>query len=73
MVQEVESPYLCSFIELDMQFQDMGEQKVKRGLHLWRECMKTGVWPSYSSSVYTIEPPGYALASWQTKQLLEAC
>ena len=73
MVQEVEPPHLCSFIELDMQFRDMGEQKVKRGLHLWRECMKSGKWPGYSEGIYTIEPPAYSLAAWETKQLLEEC
>jgi hypothetical protein len=73
MVQEVEPPYLCSFIELDMQFQDMGEQKVKRGLHLWKECMKSGKWPGYSEGIYTIEPPAYSLAAWETKRLLEEC
>jgi len=71
MAQEVEPPHLCSFIELDMQFQDMGEQKVKRGLHLWRECMKSGKWPGYSEGIYTIEPPAYSLAAWETKRQIE--
>jgi hypothetical protein len=70
MVQEVEPPYLCSFIELDLQFKDMGEEKVKRGLHLWRECMKSGAWPSYSNRIYTIEPPSYALAGWEYKKAM---
>lgn len=70
MVQEVEPPYSCSFIELDLQFQDMGEQKVRRGLHLWKECMATGVWPSYDKRIYTVEPPSYALASWEYKKAM---
>jgi hypothetical protein len=70
MVQEVEPPYLCSFIELDLRFKDMGEEKVKRGMHLWRECMKTGVWPSFSNRIYTIEPPSYALAGWEYKKAM---
>lgn len=69
MVQETEAPYLCSFIELDLQFRDMGEQKVKRGLHIWRECMETNRWPDYSGHIYTIEPPSYALASWEYNKL----
>jgi len=68
MVQEVEPPYLCSFIALDLQFQDMGEQKVTRGLNLWRECMRTGVWPAYSQNIYTIEPPSYSLAAWEMRK-----
>lgn len=68
MVQEITKPYQCSFIELDMQFQDMGEQKVKRGLHLWKQCMSTGIWPGYSERIYTVEPPSYALASWEMRK-----
>ena len=70
VVQEVESPYLCSFIELDMQFQDMGEQKVKRGLHLWKECMKSGKWPGYSEGLYTIEPDAWSIARWEYKKAM---
>lgn len=70
MVQETQAPYLCSFIELDLQFKDMGEQKVKRGLNLWRECMRTGVWPAYSKMIYCIEPPAYALAGWEYKKAM---
>jgi hypothetical protein len=69
MVQEIEAPYLCSFIRLDLQFQDMGEEKVKKGLHVWRNCMATGYWPAYSDNIYTVEPPGYALASWEYNKL----
>ena len=68
MVQEVDPPYLCSFIELDLQFQEMGKEKVKRGLHLWRECIKSGVWPSYSNRIYTVEPPSYSLAQWEMRK-----
>jgi hypothetical protein len=71
MVQEVFEPYLCSFIRLDLQFQDMGDQKVKRGMNLWRECTKSGKWPGYSTNVYTLEPPGWAMASWETKRMIE--
>jgi hypothetical protein len=71
VVQEVEPPHLCSFIALDLQFQDMGEQKVTRGMHLWRECMRTGVWPAYSDKIYCIEPPSYSIASWELKKAME--
>ena len=70
-VQEVDPPYLCSLIDIDLQFQDMGNQKVKRGLHLWKECMQSGKWPGYSEGIYTIEPPAYSLAAWETKRQIE--
>jgi hypothetical protein len=68
MVQETYPPYLCSFIELDLQFQDMGESKVRTGTKIWRECMASGKWPGYPSTIYTLEPPAWALASWEMRK-----
>ena len=68
MVQETEEPYLCSFFSLDLMFQDMGNEKVKRGIQLWRECMESGQWPGYSNRVLTMEPPGWAMAAWEMKK-----
>jgi hypothetical protein len=68
MVQEVEEPFLCSFIRLDLMFQDMGKEKVIRGLKLWRKCLEEDNWPGYSNKVYTLEPPGWAMAGWEMKK-----
>jgi hypothetical protein len=70
LVQETFPPYLCSYIELDLQFQDMGESKVRTGTKVWRECMTSGKWPGYSDRIYTIEAPPWALASWETRKQL---
>jgi hypothetical protein len=68
MVQEIYEPYLCTFIRLDMMYADMGEQKVKRGIQVWRECLKTGVWPGYPKSICTVEPMPWAVASWELRR-----
>lgn len=68
MVQEVEAPYLCSFISLDMQFKDMGENKVAMGINLWRICRKRGIWPAYPRDLCTVEPKPWSLASWEMKR-----
>ncbi|MEN6375492.1 MAG: PD-(D/E)XK nuclease-like domain-containing protein [Smithella sp.] len=68
MVQETEAPYLCSFINLDMQFKDMGEQKVNMGIRVWRKCLKTGIWPAYPTQLCTVEPKPWSLASWEMKK-----
>mgnify|MGYP001136852850 CR=1 FL=1 len=65
MVQEVSSPYLCTFIKLDTLFKEMGEQKVTRGIRLWESCLKSDIWPGYSKKVCTVEPKPWALASWE--------
>jgi hypothetical protein len=68
MVQEVEAPYLCSFIDLDMQFREMGENKVDMGISIWRKCLKIGIWPAYSIELCTVEPKPWSLASWEMKR-----
>jgi hypothetical protein len=69
MVQETFPPYLCSFVELDLQFQDMGKSKVRTGTKIWRECMASGKWPGYSDRIYTVEAPGWGLASWEMRKV----
>lgn len=68
MVQETEAPYICSFIELDSLFKEMGEQKVHKGINLWKQCMKSGIWPGYTRGIYTLEPKPWTLSSWEQRQ-----
>ena len=65
MVQEVSSPYLCTFIKLDTLFKEMGEQKVTKGIRLWSSCLKSDIWPGYSKKICSVEPKPWALASWE--------
>jgi hypothetical protein len=66
LVQEDQPPYLCSFIALSPAFMEMANQKVIRGMDLWRTCMATGEWPGYSNRIAWIEPPPWALA-WEMR------
>ena len=68
MVQETEPPYLCSLIEIDMMFKDMGKEKVKAGIRIWRECMRTGTWTGYPWELSVVEPKPWALASWEMRK-----
>lgn len=65
MVQEVQAPFLCSFISLDTLFKEMGDQKVRKGIEAWRHCLKADRWPGYSGKICTVEPKPWALASWE--------
>ena len=67
MVQETEEPYLCSFIGLPPEFLEMGKQKVDYGIFLWRQCMERDEWPGYPSKVCWINPPAWALSSWEAR------
>ena len=67
MVQECSPPFICSFIQLDSMFKEMGESKVQKGIKIWERCMKTGIWPGYTNKVETIEAKPWALASWEQR------
>lgn len=66
MVQETDPPYPCSFIGLSPEFQAMAEQKVIRGMDLWRNCMAKREWPGYPSRVCYLDPPPWAL-NWEMR------
>lgn len=65
IVQEVQEPYICSFIGFTPQFMEMGRSKVDYGVFLWRACLNSGVWNGYPTSVCWIEPPAWGLTAWE--------
>jgi len=70
LFQETESPYLCSFVDLSSEFSDMGDQKVKYGIDLWKKCVSSGQWPGYPKRTCCIDAPPWALASWELNKYL---
>ena len=67
VVQETVPPHLCSFIGLSPEFQEIGHQKVDYGLFMWNECISLGKWPGYPNKLCWVEPPGWAMAAWESK------
>jgi len=67
VVQETEEPYLCSFIGLSPQYQEMGKQKVEFGISLWNQCMTSGVWTGYPEKICYVEPPAWAVSAWEQR------
>lgn len=68
IVAETTAPYMTSFISLDHEFMEMGEQKIRYGKQLWNTCLKSGKWPGYPNHVACTEPPGWGMASWEMKK-----
>jgi hypothetical protein len=68
MVQEINPPYLCSFISLSSQFMELGKQKVKEGMAIWKECIETGIWPGYSKRIMQCDAPAYAVAQFEDRK-----
>lgn len=69
IVQETEEPYLCSFIGLSPEYQNMGHEKVEQGIFMWNQCMKSNNWPGYPNKVAWVDPPPWALVSWEQKSM----
>ena len=65
VVQETRPPYLCSFISLPPQWQEIGKQKVDYGIFLWEQCMASGIWPGYPNQVCYPDCPPWAMSQWE--------
>lgn len=61
LAQEQEPPHLCSLIGLDGAARHLGKARADRGIAIWKDCMKTGVWPGYPNRVAYPAPPRYEL------------
>lgn len=58
---ESDYPYQATAMELAPDSRAAGYAKYRQNLKTYAECMKTNVWPGYSTSIESIELPNYAL------------
>ncbi len=70
LVQEVEAPYACALIGLAPAFREFATSKIECGIDIWRACMKTDSWPSYTDRIAYVEPPAWALS--QHEEFMDA-
>jgi hypothetical protein len=63
--QEKTAPYLVQEVELDAQAQLAGAIENHRALMVYKECLETGVWPSYTPGPVTLSLPPYILARYE--------
>jgi hypothetical protein len=68
MIQEINPPYLCSFMEIDTLMRDMGDSQVEWGIKRFGECLKKNHWPGYGNLTHTIEAPPWSLAAWELRK-----
>ena len=64
---EISEPYICSFVSLPPEFMALGQSKVEYGIYLWRQCMKTDIWPAYPNRVAYVDLPAWALTAWESR------
>lgn len=62
MVQEVEAPFLVSFVGMAPAFSGIADNKLKHAAKRWQECLASGQWPGYPSRVAWVEPPPWEVS-----------
>jgi len=70
LVQETKKPYLCSLIGLSPAWMELGARKVRHGMHEWRNCLASGVWPGYGGGVAYPDVPVWEEAAWTEREIL---
>ena len=55
-------PYLVNVVEMDFEYELIGQAKVRRALDTYKACMDSGVWPGYPAEITMIGPPAYYAA-----------
>ena len=73
MVQETAPPYLCSFVSLDPQSQEMANQMTDYGIFLWEKCLTMDDWPGYPLRIAYAELKPWDLAAWEARSQEIGC
>ena len=68
IAQEDEPPYLCSFMGIDLQHEDMAQEKVRFAIRLFGHCLKSGKWPGYPKRVCYAEPKPWDVLQWASRK-----
>jgi hypothetical protein len=63
--QEINPPYLCSFVGLSPAFMELGVSQLTYGIFLWGGCLSSNKWSAYSNRIAWIDLPPWASASWE--------
>ena len=59
-----EYPHCLTPIELNGEYDAIGNSQLDRAIRLWGECLKTNEWPTYANGhgTFTVAPPKYIYA-----------
>ena len=62
LAQETEPPFACSLHGTSAAMQEVALSQFDRACRLWAQCLSTGQWPGYGTSVHYAEPPTWMMA-----------
>lgn len=60
--QEKDPPYLVTVFQIDREALTIGDTQNRYARHVFRRCMETDTWPSYTNSVISLGVPPWAVA-----------
>jgi len=61
LFQEITAPYACSLVSLSNTFREIADEKVRRAIAMWQECLATNKWAGYPDRICYAEPPNWAM------------
>lgn len=64
-------PYLVSVIELDPATEDLGRDRNRRAIDLYRRCLATDEWPGYPSQIATVSAPPWSFRDAEETEHLD--
>ncbi len=67
-VQEREPPFACSLVGLEPALMDLGHRKVERASKIWADCLTSGKWPGYPTSIAWVDAPPWALTDFEARE-----
>lgn len=65
IVQEIDDPFVCSFIGLGEAMREIANDKLTIAKKIWSSCMKENSWPAYKPQVAWASPPMFEINRWQ--------
>lgn len=67
---ESEAPHCVVPVELSGEFLEYGQRRWRRAVNRWAECLKSGRWPGYTSSVIRADPPPWLLSQDMDEEII---
>jgi hypothetical protein len=63
VAQSIEPPHECSLHGCDPALREIADAEIERAIGIWRDCMRTKVWPSYDGRIHWTVP-----TTWQMNE-----
>jgi hypothetical protein len=69
IAQEAFQPHALTVMHMDETWMTMGRKQVDTAVAIWKRCMQTGKWPSYTARSIVPVFPGYKEAQWLDREM----